>query len=57
MPAVGGHHPETPLTASSCAVLLHQPLDTLLANWCAVSWDGYVQGKIYSQFKVSNQAV
>ena len=32
MPAVGGHHPETPLTASTDAVFLHQPLDPLLAH-------------------------
>src|SRR5438046_1986974 len=32
MPAVGGHHPEAPLAASTNAVLLHQPLHPLLAH-------------------------
>jgi hypothetical protein len=32
MPAIGGHHPETPLATSTNAVLLHQPLDPLFAH-------------------------
>src|SRR6516162_5161078 len=32
MPAVGGHHPKSPLAASTDAVLLHEPLHSLLAH-------------------------
>jgi hypothetical protein len=32
MPAVGRHHPETPLAASTDAVLLHESLNPLLAD-------------------------